>query len=46
MVGLVALELALGNEVCGELGQMLDIDVLISLGLLIIFSLIHGYVRS
>ena len=46
VVGLVALELALGDEVCGELGQILEKDVLISLGLLIIFSLIHGYVRS
>ena len=27
MVGLVAFELALENEVCGELGQILDIDV-------------------
>ena len=28
MVGLVAFELALGDEVCGEHGQILDIDVL------------------
>ena len=27
MVGLVAFELALEDEVCGELGQILDIDV-------------------
>ena len=27
MVGLVAFELALGDEVCGEPGQILDIDV-------------------
>ena len=35
------------DEVCGELGQMiLDVDVLYSLGLLVIFSLLHGSVRS
>ena len=28
MVDLVAFELALGDEVCGELGQILDTDVL------------------
>ena len=28
VVGLVAVKLALGDEVCGELGQILDIDVL------------------
>ena len=28
MVGLVAFELALGDEVCGELGHILDMDVL------------------
>ena len=28
MVGLVAFELTLEDEVCGELGQILDIDVL------------------
>ena len=27
MVGLVAFELAVGDEVCGELDQILDIDV-------------------
>ena len=39
MVGLI-------DEVCGELGEILDANVLYSLGLLIIFSLIYGDVRS
>ena len=46
MVGLVVVELALGDEVFGELGQNLEKDVLDFFGLLIIISLIHGSVRS
>ena len=46
MVGLVAIELVLEDEVCGELGQILEKTLTKFLGLLIIFSLIHGSVSS